>query len=54
MYPVSYTYIEFLDKTYGMKKTCQLVKDLDYINTFGKSEKDIYEEWLKFLNKNYL
>ncbi|MBN1055604.1 hypothetical protein DVW05_09640 [Clostridium botulinum] len=54
MYSFSYTYIEYLDKTYGMEKVLELVKDNNYEQTFEKTEKEIFDEWIKFLNSNYL
>ncbi len=54
MYEISYTYIEFLDRTYGMEKIIKLITDNDYKDTVGKSEKDLYEEWIKFLKVNYI
>jgi len=54
MYPISYTYIEFLDKTYGMEKVLKLIKTEDYSQTFGKTEKEIYEEWITFFKSSYL
>lgn len=53
MYEVSYTYIEYVDKTYGMEKLIQLVTTHDYENTLGKHEKEIYEAWVEFLKANY-
>lgn len=52
MYSASYTYIEFLNKTYGMQKVMELVKNQDYEKTFGKSDKEIYEEWVQFLKNS--
>lgn len=54
MYPISYTYIEYLDKTYGMGKVLQLIKTDNYSQTFGKTENEIFEEWIVFLKSNYL
>ncbi|MBL4938495.1 hypothetical protein JK636_22585 [Clostridium sp. YIM B02515] len=54
MYPVSYTYIEYLDKTYGMEKILKLIKTEDYSQAFGKTEKEIYEDWVTFFKSSYL
>lgn len=53
MYEISYTYIEYLDKTYGMQKVMQLVKTQDYFKTFGKSERSIFEEYVQYYKLNY-
>lgn len=54
MYPISYTYIEFLDKKYGMQEVMQLIKSQDYDKTFGKSESEIYKDWIQFYKSNYM
>lgn len=51
-YDFSTTYIEYLDKTYGWDKVIDILTTEDYDATFGKSEKEIYEEWVNFI-KNY-
>lgn len=53
MYQISYTYIEFLDKTYGMDRVMQLIQNNDYSGTFGKSEKEVYDDWIKYFYMNY-
>lgn len=54
LYEVSYTYMEYLDKEYGMGKIMELVKTGNYQNTFNKSEEDIYNEWIKFIESKYV
>lgn len=54
LYPVSYTYIEYLDKTYGMEKIMQLVKTENYNSVFSKSEQEIYDDWIMFYKANYI
>lgn len=44
-----YSYVNFLDKTYGWDKTLELIKTENYEKTLGKSEKQIYNEWVEFL-----
>lgn len=53
MYPVSYTYIEYLDENYGMEKVLELVSTGDYNKTFSRSEEDMFNEWIEFLQLNY-
>lgn len=47
-------YVEFLNKTYGMQKVMQLIKNQDYSKTFGKRENDIYKEFIQFFKLNYM
>jgi hypothetical protein len=42
----------YLDVSYGWDKIMKLIKTGDYNNIFGKSEKDIYFQWVDYL-KNY-
>ncbi len=44
-YQFAYTYIDYLVNQYGVNKVLQFAKTGDYENTFGKSEKEIYNEW---------
>lgn len=53
LYPLSYTYIEFLDKTYGMSKTLELMRAQDYKAVLGKSDRKVFDDWLKYIKKNY-
>ncbi|MGL4819869.1 MAG: hypothetical protein ACRC5C_07800, partial [Bacilli bacterium] len=53
-YAYSYTYIEFLTNVYGWEKLCALIKNQnDYVSIYKKSEKQIYEEWMKYLDAHY-
>lgn len=51
-YTFSNTYIEYLDKEYGWEKLMMIIKTEDYEKVFGKSDKDIYNEWIDYI-KNY-
>jgi len=51
-YNFAQTYIEYLDKTYGWENVLKLIKTENYDSCFGKSEKDIYNEWVKYI-QNY-
>ncbi|QUL99077.1 MAG: hypothetical protein IMF26_03135 [Candidatus Fermentithermobacillus carboniphilus] len=55
LYAFSYTYIEFLDKNYGMNKIMNLIRNPSaYEEVFGVSEEDIYKQWVKYIEDNYL
>ena len=51
-YTFAHTYIEYLDKTYGWDKVLRLVETESYEECFDKSEKEIYEEWVHYI-QNY-
>ncbi len=51
-YTFAHTYIEYLDKAYGWDKVLQLIETENYEECFGKSQKEIYDEWVKYIN-NY-
>lgn len=48
-YMLSHIYIEFLDKRYGWDKVMELIKTEDYQAVFGKSQKELYKEWVEYL-----
>ncbi|MBN2851309.1 MAG: hypothetical protein JXQ23_01080 [Clostridia bacterium] len=51
-YAYSYKYIEFLDKTYGWEKVLEFSSgSMDYSEVFGKTEKELYDEWCCYMNK---
>ncbi|WP_241243585.1 hypothetical protein [Caldicellulosiruptor changbaiensis] len=47
------TYIEYIDKKYGWYYVLQLLKTNNYIELLGKSEKEIYEEWVNYIKSVY-
>jgi hypothetical protein len=51
-YQLAPTYIQFINNKYGWDKVLQLIKTEDYQKAFGKSDNEIYTEWIKYL-KNY-
>lgn len=53
LYPLSYTYIDFLQRQYGKETIARIVREPDYQKVFHKLEKDIYDEWVKDLNIRY-
>jgi hypothetical protein len=48
-YNYSYSYVEYLDKTYGWDKVIRILKGESYKAVFSKSEEDIYNEWVLYL-----
>ena len=52
-YEYSYTYIEYLVKTYSWAKVKEFIKSEDYQLEFGSTEQAVYEDWLSFLKSNY-
>lgn len=52
-YIVAHTYIEYLDKTYGWAQVLKLIATEDYKECFDKSEKEIYEEWVCYIENYY-
>jgi hypothetical protein len=51
-YTFAHTYIEYLDKTYGWDKVLDLLNSENYDEVFGKTEQDIYDEWVQYIT-NY-
>lgn len=51
-YTFAHIYIEYLDKTYGWDKVLTLIETENYEECFDKSQKEIYEDWVKYV-KNY-
>lgn len=52
-YTFAHTYIEYLDKTYGWDQVLKLIETENYENCFGKTKKEIYEEWVHFIENYY-
>ncbi|MCR5166197.1 MAG: hypothetical protein K6C13_03120 [Oscillospiraceae bacterium] len=50
-YTFAHTYIVYLDDTYGWDKVTELVETEDYEKVFDKSSKEIYNEWVSYLNE---
>lgn len=48
-YTFAHTYIEYIEKNYGWDKVLELIKTQDYEGCFGKSKRDIYDEWVEFI-----
>jgi hypothetical protein len=52
-YDFAHTYIEYLDKTFGWNKVLVFLRENNYENVFGQSEKDVYNNWIDYLRNNY-
>lgn len=52
-YMFSPTYIEYIDKTYGWDKVLDLIRTEDYEACFGKTQKEIYDEWVNYIVNYY-
>lgn len=52
-YAYAHTYIEFIDKTYGWDKVLDLLETENYEECFGKSKKEIYDEWVNYIQNYY-
>ncbi|MDE5803847.1 MAG: hypothetical protein K2I22_13145 [Lachnospiraceae bacterium] len=52
-YTFAHTYIEYLDKTYGWNKVLKLIETENYEECFDKSKKEIYEEWVHYIENYY-
>jgi hypothetical protein len=50
-YEYSYLYIEYIDRTYGWEKVIRIVRGESYDKVFHKTEKEIFDEWVKYLGK---
>lgn len=52
-YTFAHTYIEYIDDTYGWDNVLKLIETEDYGECFGKTQKEIYEEWVEYLKIYY-
>lgn len=52
-YTFSHTYIEYLDHTYGWDRVLKLIGTKNYEECFNKSKKEIYEEWVHYIDNYY-
>ena len=52
-YTFAHTYIEYLDKTYGWDKVLKLIETENYEECFDKSRKEVYEEWVHYIENYY-
>ena len=52
-YIFAHTYIEYIDKTYGWGAVLELIKTENYKDVFGRTQEEIYDEWVDYLNHYY-
>ncbi|SHO54083.1 gluzincin family metallopeptidase [Anaerocolumna xylanovorans] len=52
-YTFSTTYIEYLKEEYGWDSVIKLIKTEDWKTSLGKSEREIYNEWMDYLKHYY-
>lgn len=52
-YTFAHTYIEYLDNTYGWDSVLELIETEDYKKCFGKSQREIYDGWVAYLENYY-
>lgn len=53
-YSLAHIYIEFLEQTYGFEQVLTLLADpTSHRELFGRSEKQLYNEWVEYLQRNY-
>ncbi|MHC1749116.1 MAG: hypothetical protein AB9856_12480 [Cellulosilyticaceae bacterium] len=51
----AYTYVEYLNKTYGMDKVLNLtLHPYQYKGILGATEEQVYANWCQYLKENYL
>lgn len=49
-YTFAHTYIDYLEVTYGWEKVLEIIRTENYPKVLGKSEKEIYQEWVEYIN----
>lgn len=52
-YTFAHTYIEYLDQTYGWDQVLELLETENYEKCFDKSKKEIYKEWVHYIENYY-
>lgn len=52
-YTFAHTYIEYIDLTYGWDKVVELIKTEDYKKVLGKTQREIYDEWVEYIIHYY-
>ncbi|MEJ6951608.1 hypothetical protein [Natronospora cellulosivora (SeqCode)] len=53
-YGMAHIYIDFLTETYGFDSVLELVNNpKDHERIFGRSEKQLYDDWLEYLRRVY-
>ena len=52
-YTYAHTYIEYIDVTYGWDAVLKLIQTEDYEEVLGKSRREIYDEWVTYIEGYY-
>ncbi len=52
-YTYAHTYIEYIEVTYGWDAVLKIIETEDYVEVFGKSREDIYDEWVAYIKEYY-
>lgn len=52
-YDFAYTYIEYLDETFGWEHVVSFARTNDYLDAFGEDEASLHDGWVDFLKTNY-
>ena len=50
-YTYAHTYIEYLEVTYGWNAVLEIIETENYEEVFGKSGRDIYNEWVAYIEE---
>lgn len=50
-YTYAHTYIEYIEAAYGWEAVLEIIKTENYKKIFGKSRKDIYDEWVVYIKE---
>jgi hypothetical protein len=48
------TFIDYSSTIYEYQKIAEFIKTNDFYHSFGKSENEIWLEWVQYLNEKYL
>lgn len=52
-YPMSYTYVEFLDEAFGWDRVRVLLTTGDHAGALGVDEAQVYDQWVAWLGEEY-
>lgn len=52
-YQLAHTYIEYIDAQYGWEKVLDLIKTENYEECLGKSDEELYNEWVNYIQNYY-
>lgn len=52
-YTYAHTYIEYIEVKYGWDAVLKIIETENYEEVFGKSRKDMYDEWIAYIKEYY-